>query len=375
MNNVISFVPKWKVLLYIILSTVLANLAFIMVTSVVNALESQSSRLADLVELVGSFGIAALIVFIAIIFGVFLYLFYCYEREKYVKNLRKDMLEEIKHISKGHFGERVGSVDDPQLSEWANTINTIITQAENAIEAQQESAKLKNDLITNVAHDLRSPLTSIVGYLDLVNGDQYRDEVELRHYVQIAHNKAIGLNHLINDLFEYTLVQNSASLFNMAAIDPAEILNQLAIQYQNQAQKAKMEIRIFVSSAKNLYVLGDGNKLARVFENLIHNAIRYGKEGKYLDLSVKDSTGSIIIEVSNYGPMIPAAELPHLFERFYRVEKSRSEASGGSGLGLAIVKSIVDLHGGQVHAISTHEKTSFVVTFPEFKKAGTTGIF
>lgn len=366
MNKVIAFVPKWKVLLYFILSAIFTNLVFIVSATIISALKSQSSRLADLVELVGSFGIAALTIFVVIIFGGFLYLFYCYERERYGKNSRKDMLEEIKHISKGHFGERIANVDDPQLSEWASTINTIIAQAEKAINDQQESAKLKNDLITNVAHDLRSPLTSIVGYLDLVNGDRYKDEVELRHYVQIVHNKAEGLHQMINDLFEYTLVQNKESLSNRVPLNPVEMLNQMAMQHQQQVQEAGMEIRIFVPTAADPYVLGDGNKLARVFENLIQNAIRYGKDGKYIDISVMDSDRLITIEVSNYGPKIPAAELPHLFDRFYRIEKSRSKESGGSGLGLAIVKSIIELHGGQVQAVSTHEKTTFVVRFPTY---------
>ncbi|CAH1220713.1 Alkaline phosphatase synthesis sensor protein PhoR [Paenibacillus auburnensis] len=120
-------------------------------------------------------------------------------------------------------------------------------------------------------------------------------------------------------------------------------------------------MRTFIKSDDPV-IVGDGNKIARVFENLIQNAMRYGKEGKYIDLTVRDSQQTVEVEVKNYGKSIPSVDLPYIFERFYRVEKSRSEYTGGSGLGLAIAKSIVTLHGGEIEAKSAMGTTSFVVT-------------
>src|SRR5690606_11531693 len=108
-------------------------------------------------------------------------------------------------------------------------------------------------------------------------------------------------------------------------------------------------------------VAADGLKLARVFENLIQNAMNYGKEGKYIDCRIRETEQEVIVEIVNYGEMISSLDLPHLFDRFYRVEKSRSEHSGGSGLGLAIAKSIIDLHGGRIEAESDVERTLFRV--------------
>ncbi|TCJ03036.1 GHKL domain-containing protein [Cytobacillus praedii] len=122
-----------------------------------------------------------------------------------------------------------------------------------------------------------------------------------------------------------------------------------------------MEMRLFQSSPINPVVMGDGNKLARVFENLIQNAIRYGKDGNYIDIKLTETEEMAEIEIANYGQVIPSADIPHIFERFYRVEKSRSEYTGGSGLGLAIVKSIVELHNGQIEVKSSRGKTAFIV--------------
>ncbi|TDL75645.1 HAMP domain-containing histidine kinase [Rhodococcus qingshengii] len=213
----------------------------------------------------------------------------------------------------------------------------------------------------HIAHDLRSPLTSIIGYLNLINNDHYRDEIELRYYTQIVQSKAERLHHLINDLFEYTYVQNKEILMIKDPIYIEEMVNQLAVQHRFQLQEAGMQVRQFTTT-ENPIIMGDGNKLARVFENLIQNAIRYGKEGKYLDIRILEQEETIEIAISNYGQPIPSVDLPYIFDRFYRVEKSRFEYTGGAGLGLAIAKSIVELHDGAIKVESSAGKTTFIVT-------------
>ncbi|WP_255294363.1 sensor histidine kinase [Priestia megaterium] len=121
-----------------------------------------------------------------------------------------------------------------------------------------------------------------------------------------------------------------------------------------------MEYRLYCTATDPI-VVGDGGKLARVFENLIQNAIRYGSKGKYIDVGLSDTEKTVEIEIANYGQAISQLDLPHIFERFYRVEKSRSQFTGGSGLGLAIVKSIVDLHNGQIEVMSKMGRTAFTI--------------
>ncbi|WP_425325259.1 HAMP domain-containing sensor histidine kinase [Planococcus soli] len=298
-------------------------------------------------------------------FALFLSFFYLFERQRYMESMLKNMMKEMESIAKGQFDQALTIEDEGVIGELAEKVNQIILQLEEAKAEQKKAAEIKNDLITNVAHDLRSPLTSIVGYLDLINEDRYKSEVELRYYIQIIHQKSHELNKLLNDLFEYTLVQNKEALVNEVPINLEEMMNQLSVQFQFQLKEEGMEMRQHFSFTERPFVMGEGPKLARVFGNLIENAIRYGKEGKYIDLSVKESEELIEIEIANYGQAIPSIDLPYLFERFYRVEKSRSQYTGGSGLGLAIVKSILELHGGQIRAESTLGKTAFVVKLPK----------
>lgn len=364
MKKIIKFIPIWKLLLYVVLAAIVTGVTAFILTSAIYYLEAQSSRLSDLIGLVASFGLAPIVLGLCILFVLYLLPFFYYERQRYVEYLLKKMMNEIEYISEGHFNQKVTIEDHNVMGELGVKVNQIIAEVEKAIVDQKESAQIKNDLITNVAHDLRSPLTSIVGYLDLINEDRYKNEVELRYYLQIIHQKSKDLHQLMDDLFEYTLVQNKESLTNEAPINMEEMLNQLAVQFQFQVRAAGMEIRQqILSTVNHPIVMGDGNKLARIFENLIQNAIRYGKDGRYIDITLSESTNFIEINIINYGQVIPSIDLPYIFERFYRVEKSRSQHTGGSGLGLAIVKSIVELHGGQIEVESSLGRTAFIMKF------------
>ena len=350
-----------KLLIYFVLAVILTGITAFILISAIFYLETQSSRLSDLIELVGSFGIAPVVLSLFILIFLYLFLFLYFERQKYVKFLLTRMINEIEYISEDNFDTKVTIVDYNVVGELGAKVNHIINQVEKSIADQKESAQIKNDLITNVAHDLRSPLTSIIGFLNLINEDRYKSEVELRYFIQIIHQKSKDLHQLMNDLFEYTLVQNKESLINEVPINMEEMLNQLAVQFQVQVHEVGMEMRQYLLTTNNPTVLGDGNKIARIFENLIQNAIRYGKDGKYIDITLSESNKLIEIEITNYGQVIPKVDLPYIFERFYRVEKSRSHQTGGSGLGLAIVKSIVELHNGQIEVESSFTRTTFRV--------------
>ena len=365
MKKVIKFIPVWKLLLYVVLALLLTAGTAQMLLYALFFLETQSSRIAQFIELSGTFGLVPFIILCILPFTLFLSLFYLYERQNYTESIMKKLMGEMENIADGRFVQEMTMEDDGLIGELAAKVNQLLLQLDQAKNEQKKAAEVKNDLITNVAHDLRSPLTSIVGYLDLINEDRYKSEVELRYYIQIIHQKSHELNQLLNDLFEYTLVQNKEALINRVPINLEEMLNQLAVQFQFQLKEAGMELRQHGAFTENPFVMGEGIKLARVFENLIQNAIRYGKQGKYIDLSATESENLIQIEIANYGQPIPSSDLPYLFERFYRVEKSRSQSTGGSGLGLAIVKSILDLHDGQIHATSAFDKTAFVVTLPK----------
>jgi len=299
-----------------------------------------------------------------IILSVYLFLCYRHEQKRYVIMRIHHMIGEVRHIAAGHFHKQVEVVDTYELGNMAMSINNIVYQAQKSMEEERMAEKIKNDLVTNVSHDLRTPLTSILGYLNLINGDKYRDEVELRYYTQIVHDKAKRLHELINDLFEFTRMQNKGMNLQKEKINLAEMLDQLVVQFAPQFKQAEMEARQRNEAIQPI-VPADGKKLVRVFENLISNALNYGQEGKYVDILLRETERTIIVEITNYGEGIPAIDLPHIFDRFYRVEKSRTEYSGGSGLGLAIAKSIMDLHEGEIHVSSDAERTTFQVWLPK----------
>ena len=322
----------------------------------------EHSRFFSLIfSILSYFGPLIIIFFYCSIFCAYLFLFFQYEKQRYTAFRIYKLSEEIQLIAKANFDKKVIEIDENELGQLTESINAIIIQAQKVIEDERRAKEMKNDLVTNVAHDLRSPLTSIIGYLNLINNDHYRDEIELRYYIQIVQSKAERLHHLINDLFEYTYVQNKEILMIKEPINIEEMINQLVVQHRIQLQEAGIQLRQFTTTEIPI-TMGDGNKLARVFENLIQNAIRYGKEGKYLDIRIIELEESIEIAISNYGQTIPSVDLPHIFDRFYRVEKSRSEYTGGAGLGLAIAKSIVELHGGSIKVDSSAGKTTFLVT-------------
>jgi signal transduction histidine kinase len=246
----------------------------------------------------------------------------------------------------------------------AGNVNRLSQRLQLALDEERRAEQTKNELITNVSHDLRTPLTSVVGYLGLIEQDGYRDEVELRHYVSIAYDKSQRLHELIDDLFEYTRMRHDTIALKLAPINVVELLGQLLVQYHVPLGEAGMESGL-ASSENVIMVQADTSKLVRVFENLISNAMLYGKDGKRVDIAISAAQATVDVEVINYGDQIPALDLPYLFDRFYRVDKSRTQWSGGSGLGLAISKSIVEKHGGTIDVVSNAEYTSFRVTLPK----------
>ncbi|MGG4103824.1 ATP-binding protein [Paenibacillus lautus] len=275
-------------------------------------------------------------------------------------------LEEIRNglreIAKGNFDTDIPVQSGSQLGEVAESINQMSRQLHQSILEERNAEKTKNDLITGVSHDLRTPLTSILGFLEVIEEDRYQDEVELRYYVNIAYEKAQNLKKLIDDLFEYTRINNGLPL-DIQKIDMAQFIRQLIEEFVPALEKSGMECKL--AAEEGLIILADGAQLVRAYENLITNAIRYGDSGKKIDIAVRSDGNQVSISFTNYGDPIPERDLPFIFDRFYRVETSRSKQTGGTGLGLAITKSIVEIQGGEIRVRSDQQRTTFETRFPK----------
>ncbi|MBC1539272.1 HAMP domain-containing histidine kinase [Listeria seeligeri] len=249
----------------------------------------------------------------------------------------------------------------PEIQELERNIESMRERQNKLMKQEEQAQQARNDLITNVSHDLRTPLTSILGYLSYIHEDRYRDEIELRYYTELVYGKARHLHKLIDDLFSYTRLDSVEYQLKKDELDVIELLNQLVAEYDGQATERNMQI-VEHFEAKKLIISGDGNQIMRLFENLFSNALRYGEGNKQIDVSAKQEENMAIVRVTNYGQEISEIDLPYLFERFYKADKNRTTT--GTGLGLAIAKSIVEKHGGIVTAESKNRKTSFIVKLP-----------
>lgn len=236
-------------------------------------------------------------------------------------------------------------------------------ELEKEIDEERRAERTKNELITNVSHDLKTPLTSIMGYLRIIKDERYESEEQLKDYIDIAYGKSEKLKLLIDDLFEYTKLTDCQTKLNKQKICLNELLSQLIDELIPIFEENGLSVVQNLPPRKVMVDI-DGDKMVRVFENLLTNAIRYSDKPGTIDVGMIENGGEVIVSVKNKGETIPENELSHVFDRFYRVEKSRSSDTGGSGLGLAIAKNIVELHDGKIWAESSDGQITFYVSIP-----------
>jgi signal transduction histidine kinase len=281
-----------------------------------------------------------------------------------ITNNKMKYLDEIatglKIIASGNLNYRIQEKGTDEIRNIAYNINYMAKEIGQKINAERDAEKTKTDLITNVSHDLRTPLTSVMGYLGLVIQHRYKDEDEMKEHLNIAFNKAERLKLLIEDLFEYTKLNNNGITLTKTKVNLSEFLSQLIEELTPLLDENKLTIYKKFESDK-ISVVIDTLKMLRVFENLITNAIKYSyKPGEILiGLYEKDNTAIVVFR--NKGDHLSKEKAEKLFDRFYRLDESRNTNTGGSGLGLAISKNIVELHEGKIWAESIGDNISFYV--------------
>ncbi|WP_441876642.1 sensor histidine kinase [Paenibacillus sp. 2TAB26] len=298
------------------------------------------------------------------IFGCLLFLALFFWTSRNMINYLKEIRFGLQQLGAGELDYVIPVKASDELGEIASSINGLGQQFNQLLQDERNAEKSKNDLITGVSHDLRTPLTSILGFLELIDQDRYQDEVELRYFVNIAYEKSKHLKRLIDDLFEYTKLNNGMPL-ELDELDIVGFALQLTEEFVPSLEKAKMTCNI-QTKENTLFIMADGNMLARAFDNLMTNAIQYGSSGKIIDLQIENIEDRAVIRVINYGEQIPAQDVPFIFDRFYRVDRSRSSesGSGGTGLGLAITKSIIEAQNGRISVSSSTKETIFEMSFP-----------
>lgn len=273
-----------------------------------------------------------------------------------------EISQAMQNISEGDLHTEVEVIGDDEFSEMAASLNKMASNIQELMEKERESERTKNELITNIAHDLRTPLTSIIGYLELLSGskiDTMPPEMQ-KKYIDIAYTKAKRLEKLIEDLFGFTKMTYGKVSMKVTQVDIIKLLSQILEEFYPSFADNNLTYEL-TSNVPAQMIAADGNLLARLFDNLINNAIKYGADGKRILVNVHGGEELVTVAITNYGRVIPSEELPLIFNKFYRVEQSRSTSTGGTGLGLAIAKNVVDMHGGNIQVTSDLNGTVFTV--------------
>ena len=225
-----------------------------------------------------------------------------------------------------------------------------------------ENEKKKDELIVYLAHDIKTPLTVVIGYLSLLNEIDDMPRVQRKKYLELVLNKSYRLEELINELFDIARFNSEKIILEKEELNLNLMIEQIIDDFYPILNDLNKKINF--KATKNLNIYADPDKLSRVFNNLIKNAINYSKDNTDIDINAKKSNNEIIVSVTNKGKMIPKDKLDKIFENFYRMDESRTSKTGGSGLGLAISKEIVSLHGGKIKVTSDKDKTTFIVILP-----------
>ncbi|MDK7116865.1 HAMP domain-containing sensor histidine kinase [Lactobacillus gasseri] len=275
----------------------------------------------------------------------------------------RHVIEELHYIADGHFDHRIPFVVKTDLQKVIDSINALVDSTVASMEEERQIEQSKDDLITNVSHDIRTPLTSIIGYLGLLKSSELNEDQA--KYIKIAYDKALQMKALAEDLFEYTTLRSSTN--NKLVLAPLHVnsmLEQVAAGFELEAEKKNIAFNV-VARPRDLVIDADAKMIVRMLNNLISNALKYGHGATEINLIANKVNNKFVeLRVENNGEQIPKKSLQKIFDRFYRVESSRNLKTGGTGLGLAITKSIVDLHGGTIKCQSTSELTSFIIQLP-----------
>ncbi len=267
------------------------------------------------------------------------------------------MEKAARKIAKGDLEVRVQVNSGDEIGSLAHAINDLAVDL-------QRYRDTRSEFLATISHELRTPMTYLEGYAKVVKEGLYDTVEERNRYLDIIHQETFRLSHLIHDLFELSKMEEGKSGLNLERIDLEEVIENVTLKAELKAREKGLEIKVDLQWGLPM-VYADGLRMEQIVLNLVDNAIRYTEKG-IITVHIKSANDNkLIIIIEDTGIGIPKHELPNIFERFYRVEKSRSREYGGTGLGLAIVKRLVELQGGTIEVSSeVNRGTRFTMTFP-----------
>ena len=269
------------------------------------------------------------------------------------------VVEEAKKLAEPT-GEKIRLPDDLESVEYH--MNEIREEALENRRKAEEAEQRKNDLIVYLAHDLKTPLTSVIGYLSLLQEEKDLPETQREKFTGVALDKAYRLEDLINEFFDITRFNLTNIVLEKTQLDLSRMVEQTVFEFQPSL--AAKHLTVEQDCEEGVRILADSDKLERVLDNLLRNAISYSTPDTAIRITLRKNGSEAVFTVTNHGRTIPIEKLDRMFEQFFRLDSARSTGTGGAGLGLAIAREIVELHGGSIRAESAEETITFTVTLP-----------
>lgn len=301
--------------------------------------------------------------------GIFIFtalllcIIYMFIYQKIFNKVQKKVIDEISNSMDRFLNANTLISGFPiEYSEIENHLLKINEKMESQKRQIEDETRRKSELITYLAHDLKTPLASVIGYLCLLSETPDLPAEQRKKYLKIAIEKAYRLERLIYEFFDITRYNLNDMVLNKQKFDLNFMLIQLSEEFYPIIQEKQMEIKIKVP--ENLSIHADPDKLARVFNNILKNAVAYGQINSQICINVYTTEKLVYIVFSNFGHTIPKEKLELIFEQFFRLDESRASDTGGAGLGLAIAKKIIELHNGTITATSENNLTKFEVILP-----------
>lgn len=274
----------------------------------------------------------------------------------------KYISEQVSKIAKKELGSTLQVKGNDELADLCKNINSMSIQLKGKFEHEREIENTKTELITNVSHDLRTPLTAIIGYLDILKNKKYKSKEDAEEYVTTTYNLSVKLKELIDELFEYTKLSSSDIVLDFIEADLGNILNQMLGEYAPIFESKGLKIIKHID--EDISVKVDIEKIVRVLDNILSNAEKYSIKPSEIIVRTTKKENVALISIANKGEHINPEKLNKIFEKFYRVDTSRSNTIEGSGLGLAISKKIIELHNGEIWAECHEDMITVSIRIP-----------
>ncbi len=294
--------------------------------------------------------------------GLLLFIFYFLLLTRKVTGDLSDIADGISSMTRDREAGGLPVDRQDEIGEIARSVHQMTEELSRLMASEREALQSNKEMIACLAHDLRTPLTSLSGYLNLAMDTDKYDVEQRQHFAEVAARKADRLEGLIQDLFDYTKLMSGEITLHRHRIDFVKLVEQMIEEFYPLLEENELTCS-FQTECRELEMDVDPDLMARAVQNLLSNAVKYGKDGKQIIIRLEKGR-NVTFSVTNYGLIIPEKSLDMIFERFYRVEGARSPGTGGTGLGLNIAKEIITLHGGTITVESGLQGTVFSVEIP-----------